>query len=77
MKIVAFDLDGTVADTIPMCIKVFCESGVRINNRLLCGIATYEDFVALLTDTEIYVDGIATSRFNEIANPPAMLGRIG
>lgn len=26
MKIVAFDLDGTVADTIPMCIKAFCES---------------------------------------------------
>lgn len=26
MKIVAFDLDGTVADTIPMCIEAFCES---------------------------------------------------
>ena len=22
-KIVAFDLDGTIADTIPMCIKAF------------------------------------------------------
>lgn len=26
MKVVAFDLDGTIADTIPMCIKAFCES---------------------------------------------------
>ncbi len=26
MKIVAFDLDGTIADTIPMCIEAFCES---------------------------------------------------
>ncbi len=26
MKIVAFDLDGTVADTISMCIEAFCES---------------------------------------------------
>ncbi len=25
MKIVAFDLDGTVADTIPMCMEAFCE----------------------------------------------------
>ena len=27
----------------------------RINNRLLCEIATHEDFVTLMTDTEIYV----------------------
>lgn len=26
MKIAAFDLDGTIADTIPMCIEAFCES---------------------------------------------------
>jgi len=26
MKIVAFDLDSTVANTIPMCIEAFCES---------------------------------------------------
>ena len=26
MIIVAFDLDGTIADTIPMCIEAFCES---------------------------------------------------
>ena len=32
--------------------------GGRINNRLLCEIATHEDFVTLMTDTEIYVDGI-------------------
>jgi len=37
----------------------------RINNRLLCEIATHEDFVTLMTDTEIYVDGVATSRFND------------
>ena len=37
----------------------------RINNRLLCEIATHEDFVTLMTDTEIYVDGIATSHFND------------
>ena len=35
----------------------------RINNRLLCEIATHEDFVPLMTDTEIYVDGVATSHF--------------
>lgn len=35
----------------------------RINNRLLCEIATHEDFVTLMTDAEIYVDGIATSHF--------------
>lgn len=26
MKIAAFDLDGTIADTMPMCIEAFCES---------------------------------------------------
>ncbi len=38
----------------------------RINNRLLCEIATHENFTALMTDTEIYVDGIATMRFQDI-----------
>ena len=37
----------------------------RINNRLLCEIATHEDFVTLMTDTEIYVNGVATSHFND------------
>ena len=37
----------------------------RINNRLLCEIATHEDFVTLMTDTEIYVDGVATMHFND------------
>jgi transcriptional regulator with XRE-family HTH domain len=37
----------------------------RINNRLLCEIATHEDFVTLITDTEIYMDGVATSHFND------------
>ena len=38
----------------------------RINNRLLCEISTHEKFAALMTDTEIYVDGIATMRFQDI-----------
>ncbi len=38
----------------------------RINNRLLCEIATHEDFITLMTDTEIYVDGVATMRFQDI-----------
>lgn len=37
----------------------------RINNRLLCEIATHEEFVTLMTDTEIYVDGVATMHFND------------
>ena len=35
----------------------------RINNRLLCKIAAHENFVTLMTDTEIYVDGVATMHF--------------
>lgn len=38
----------------------------RINNRLLCEIATHENFISLMTDAEIYVDGIATMRFQDI-----------
>ena len=38
----------------------------RINNRLLCEITTHENFTALMTDAEIYVDGIATMRFQDI-----------
>lgn len=38
----------------------------RINNRLLCEIATHENFIPLMTDAEIYVDGIATMRFQDI-----------
>lgn len=37
----------------------------RINNRLLCEIATHEDFITLMADTEIYVDGIATFHFKD------------
>lgn len=40
----------------------------RINNRLLCEIATHEKFVALMIDTEIYVDGIASMRFQDLNN---------
>ena len=35
----------------------------RINNRLLCELATHKDFIKFLADIEIYVDGIATCRF--------------
>ena len=38
----------------------------RINNRLLCELATHEDFITLMTDTEIYVDGVATSHFRDL-----------
>ena len=34
----------------------------RINNRLLCELATHKDFIKFLADIEIYVDGIATIR---------------
>lgn len=32
----------------------------QFNNRLLCEIIKHPDFIKLMTDTEIYVDGIAT-----------------
>lgn len=38
----------------------------RINNRLLCEIATHENFIRLMADAEIYVDGIATKRFRDL-----------
>ncbi len=42
----------------------------RINNRLLYEIATHEDFVTLLTDTEIDVDGIAAAHFKNFNRHP-------
>lgn len=38
----------------------------RINNRLLCEIATHPGFINLLTDAEIYVDGIASMRLRDL-----------
>lgn len=38
----------------------------NINNRLLCEIATNDKFVRLMTDTEIYIDGHATSTFRSL-----------
>ena len=35
----------------------------RINNRLLCELATHKDFIKFLADIEIYVDGITTMQF--------------
>lgn len=40
----------------------------RMNNRLLCEIVTHKDFISLITDAEIYVDGIATMRFQDLNN---------
>ncbi len=35
----------------------------RINNRLLCELATHKDFIKFLADIEIYVDGLPPCRF--------------
>lgn len=37
----------------------------RINNRLLCELATHKDFQRLMVDIEIYVDRIANMRIEE------------
>ena len=37
-----------------------------INNRLLCEIATHDKFKELMADMEIFVDGVATKRFNDL-----------
>lgn len=38
----------------------------KINNRLLCEIATNDKFEKLMADAEIYVDGIVTMRFTDL-----------
>jgi transcriptional regulator with XRE-family HTH domain len=38
----------------------------KINNRLLCEIATHKDFQRLMVDTEIYVDRIAAMRVHDL-----------
>ncbi len=38
----------------------------NINNRLLSEIATHKNFIPLMADAEIYVDGIATMRFQDL-----------
>ena len=38
----------------------------RFNNRLLCEIIKHPDFIKLMTDTEIYVDGIATMQIKNM-----------
>ena len=40
-----------------------------INNRLLCELVTHEKFAELLADVEIYVDGLAASRFHDLKHP--------
>ena len=37
----------------------------RINNRLLCELATHKDFIKFLADIEIYVDGIANMQIQD------------
>lgn len=37
-----------------------------INNRLLCEIATHYKFKEFMADTESFVDGVATKRFNDL-----------
>ena len=38
----------------------------KINNRLLCEIATHEGFRKLMTDLEIYVDRIASMQLSNL-----------
>ena len=38
----------------------------RFNNRLLCEIIKHPDFIKLMADTEIYVDGIATMQIKNM-----------
>lgn len=38
----------------------------RFNNRILCEIIKHPDFIKLMTDTEIYVDGIATMQIKNM-----------
>ena len=38
----------------------------RLNNRLLCEMIKHPDFLKLMTDTEIYVDGIATMQIKNM-----------
>lgn len=37
-----------------------------LNNRLLCEMIKHPDFIKLMTDTEIYVDGIATMQIRNM-----------
>ena len=38
----------------------------RINNRLLCELATHRDFIKFLADIEVYVDGIASMQIQNL-----------
>ena len=38
----------------------------RINNRLLCEMAAHKDFVKMLADIEIYIDGIASMQIKNL-----------
>ncbi len=38
----------------------------RINNRLLCKLATHKNFIKFLADIEVYVDGIAAMQIQNL-----------
>ncbi len=40
--------------------------GGRINNRLLCELATHKDFIKFLTDIEVYVDRLASMQIQNL-----------
>ena len=44
---------------------VLLKSG-RINNRLLCKLATQKDFIKFLADIEVYVDRIASMQIQNL-----------
>ena len=46
-------------------IVALLKSG-RINNRLLCELATHKDFIKFLADIEVYVDGIASMQIQNL-----------
>ena len=55
---------GGSSDTDSFMVALL-KSG-RINNRLLCELATHKDFIKFLADIEIYVDGIATMQIQNL-----------
>ena len=56
---------STIAENLTDEMVALLKSG-RINNRLLCEIATNDKFEQLMTDTKIYIDGHATSIFRSL-----------
>ena len=55
-----------IRNAMKMLDMVALLKGGRINNRLLCELATHKDFIKFLADIEIYVDGIATMQIQNL-----------